>query len=275
MIKDILAIVEDGDAGASFLKTVGSFAKEQGAFLEVAALTPSPMVSPAIAPFGSLYVPEMVMIGSDAANVEAVRRHLADTGCEHEVIGLHDDMAWLAGDVRRSRQVADLIVVGTSDSWPTPWLRTRVLETVIRSAGTPIVILPTGHAMPAIRSAVLGWKPSPEANRAVHDLVRIAAPGASIDVVTTGDRLKDCEKERDTHDEVKRHLARHGFAAKGHWIVNEEQPESDTLMAYAQDIQADILVIGGFAHSRIRQIVLGSVTHDLVRRSDLPVLISG
>lgn len=274
MIKDILAIVEDGDAGARFLKTVAALAKKHDAFLEVAALTPAPMVSPAVAPFGSLYVPEVVLMGSDEANVESVRGHLAETGCEHSVTGLHDDLAWLAGDLRRTRQVADLIVVGDAESWPTPWLRTRVLETLIRTAGTPVVILPEGRTLPEIRHAVLGWKPSPEANRAMHDLVHLAEPGATIDVVTVGMDLGDCEKEKDTHAEIKRHLARHGFRAEGHWIVNDKQIEAETLTLYAQEIDADILVIGGFAHWRIRDIVLGGVTRDLVHRADLPVLIS-
>ncbi len=275
MIKDILAIVEDGEAGAGFLKTVGRFAKEQNAFLEVVALTPAPIASSEIGSFGALYVPDVVLMGSDAANVAAVRGHLAGTGCEFDVISFHNDIAWLAGDVKRSRQLADLIVIGTEDLWPTRWLRTRVLQTLVRAAGTPVIILPTGQSLPTIKRAVLGWKPSPEANRAVHDLVQLAEPGAVIDVVTVGMALSDCEKERDTHAEVKRHLKRHGFAAEGHWIVNDEQIEAETLTLYAQETQANILVIGGFAHSRIRDIVLGSVTHDLVKRADLPILISG
>lgn len=274
MIKDILAIVEDATAGASFLKSVGRFAKEQGAFLEVAALTPAAMASPAVAPFGALYIPEVVLMGSDATNVSEVRMHLAETGCEFDVLSFHNDVAWLAGDIRRSRQIADLIVIGTADSWSTSWLRTRVLQTLIRSAGTPIMILPTNMAVPAIRRAVLGWQPSPEANRAVHDLVQLAEPGATIDVVTVGTQLSECEEERDSHAEVKRHLGRHGFVANGHWIVNDEQIEAETLTRYAQDTTADVLAIGGFAHSRVRQIMLGSVTKDLVSRADLPILIS-
>jgi nucleotide-binding universal stress UspA family protein len=274
MIKDILAIVEDAESAAGFLGSVGRFAREHGAYLEVAALTPAPMVSPDVAPFGSLYVPAVV-IGSDAANIQAVRAHLTETGCQFDVLGFHDDIAWLAGDVGRSRQIADLIVVGTEDSWTTPWLRVRVLQTLIRSAGTPIMILPTGQPLPQIRRAVLGWKPSPEANRAVHDLVQLAEPGATIDVVTVGVTVRDCEKERDTHEEVKRHLRRHGLSAEGHWIVNGEQIEAETLTLYAQEIKADVIAIGGFSHSRVRQIFLGSVTQDLVRRADLPILISG
>ena len=275
MIKDIIAIVEDAHMAEAFLREVGRIALWKGAFFEVVALTLAPMVSPAIAPFGSLYVPEAVLMGSDAANIAQIRAVLADTGCAYDVIGLHDDISWLAGDVRRSRQVADVIMVGGADSWTTPWLRKHVLETLVRTAGTPIVILPAGQSLAPIKRAVLGWKPSPEANRALHDLVAIAEPGAIIDVITVGARLDECERERETHSEVKRHLSRHGFAAQGHWIVNDERVEAETLTIYAQETNADLLVVGGFAHSRIREIVLGGVTHDLVRQSEIPTLISG
>lgn len=274
MLKDILAVVEEADAGAEFLKVVGELALAQGAHLEVAVLTPAPMASSGMAPFGSLYVPDVVLLGSDAANIEKVRAQLEKTGCDFDVIGFHDDVAWLAGDLRRSRQVADLIIIGTKDGWPTRWLRTQVLETLIRSAGTPILILPSGCTLPPIRRAVLGWKASPEANRAVHDLIQLAEDGAAIDVVTVGMTAADCEKERDTHAEVKRHLERHGFAAESHWIVDEVKIEAESLTNFALEKGADILAVGGFAHSRVRQIILGGVTHDLVRRADLPILIS-
>lgn len=275
MIRDVLAVVEEADAAAGFLKTVGDLAKTRGAHLEVAVLTPTPVIPSPIAPFDALPVPEVVLLGSGAENIQKVRAILEKTGCDHEVIGFQEDVAWLAGDLRRSRQLADLIIIGSEDSWPTARLRTRVLETLIRSAGTPILILPDGRTLPQIKRAVLGWKSSPEANRAVHDLVRFAADGAMIDVVTVGMSSADCEQERDSHAEVKRHLSRHGFAVESHWIVDEEKIEAESLTLYAQDKGADILAVGGFAHSRIREILLGSVTGDLVRRADLPILISG
>jgi nucleotide-binding universal stress UspA family protein len=275
MIKDILAVVDDGDRAQGFLKTIVELATRCEATLEVAALTPAPMASPAMAPFGALYVPEVVLMGDDAANVERVRGHLTAAGSSAEIFGLHNDIGWLAGDLKRRRRVADLIAIGSRESWATPWLRRRVAETIIRGSGTPLLILPEGQTLNPVRKVVLGWKSGPEATRAMHALVPLAEPGAMIDVVTVGTTLDNCENETEPHAEVKRHLLRHGFDAKGHWIVNDEKIEAETLTLYAQDIEADLLVIGGFAHSRIRQIFLGGVTHDLVSRSEVPVLIVG
>ena len=275
MIRSILAVVEDGDVAAPLLMAASAMAKAHGAFLEVAALTPAPMASPEVAPFGPLYLPEAVLMGDDAANIARVRHHLENTGCRYDVIGFHNDAAWLAGDVRRSRQIADIILIGTEDCWQTSWLRMRVIETLIQSAGTPLLILPVGGVLGPIRRAVLGWKPSPEANRALHDLVELAEPGAIIDVVTVGKTLHECEKTSEGHAEVKRHLERHGLKAEGRWIVNDEKIEAETLTSYAREISADLLVVGGFSHSRLREVILGGVTRDFAHHSELPVLIAG
>ncbi|MDX5986579.1 universal stress protein [Sphingomonas echinoides] len=275
MIKDLLAVIDDADRAQSFLNSVVTLSQSHDAVLEVAALTPAPMAMPAMAPFGELYVPEWVLMGDDAANVERTRSHLAAAGSTADVFGLHNEVGWLAGDLKRSRQVADLIVLGARETWTTPWLRRRVAETLIRASGTPLLLLPEGQNLAPVRKAILGWKPGPEATRAMHVLAHLAQPGATIDVITVGTTLGSCEKEKDSHAEVKRHLTRHGFAAEGHWIVNDERIEADTLTLYAQETQADLLVIGGFAHSRIRDIILGGTTRDLIERQDLPVLIVG
>jgi nucleotide-binding universal stress UspA family protein len=275
MIKDLLAVVDNGDLAASFLRSVAMFAEARDATLEIAVLTPAPMTSPALAPFGALYVPEVVLMGDDAANVAKVQECLRDQERAIEVFGFHDEVAWLAGDLKRSRQVADLIVIGATETWATPRLRRRVVRTLIRASGTPLLILPKHGDIHRVHRAVLGWKPSAEATRAMHALVQLAEPGAVIDIVTVGDTLYQCEREHDAHAEVRRHLSRHGLKPEGHWIVNAERIEADTLTLYAKETKADLLVIGGFAHSRVHDIVLGGVTRDLIEHTDRPVLVVG
>ena len=275
MIKSILAVVDNGSAASSFLKAAVAYAEAHDATLEVAVLTPAPMASPALAPFGALYVPEVVLMGEDAANVAAVQTCLAGAECPTKVFGFHDDVAWLAGDLRRSRQVADIIMMGAVETWTTPWLRRRVAQTLIRASGTPLLILPKSGYFERVTRAVLGWKASPEATRAMHALTQFAVPGATIDVVTVGETLMQCQRDHDAHAEVKRHLERHAFKAEGHWIVNDRKVEAETLAIYAKEKRADLIAIGGFAHSRMRDILLGGVTRDIVEHTDRPVLIVG
>lgn len=269
MIRDVLAIVDNAGVAAPFIDRVLAFAEQRQAQVEIAVLTPSPYFAEALLPAGVMYVPEDVLAQDDRSKVEAVTALMAKASTKASVFGLHDDVAWLAGDVRRSRQLADLILIGDAGEWETAWLRRRVLETSILSTGTPTVILPAGKRLGGIRRAVLGWKPSPEANRAVHDLVAIAEAGAKIDVI-----IVDQDPARDAGDEVRRHLERHGLAVELHRVSADGMSEGEVLHGFALRDDADLLVTGGFGHSRFREVCFGGVTRDLIDHALVPVMLS-
>ncbi|AJP71813.1 universal stress protein [Sphingomonas hengshuiensis] len=271
MIRDLLAIVDCPDQSMPFLDGVLAFAEHQQAEAEVTLLTPGPLASPALAPFGALYVPEPTLEAEEAARLAVLRGRCGSAPVTTIVHGLRDDVAWLAGDLRHRRQIVDLILIGGAEGWALPWLRRRVIETLLLAAGTPVVLVPRDRHLTRIRRAVIGWTPSPEAARAVHDLVRLAEPGAEIDIVTiTGHHPAD----EPSAAEVQRHLARHGFVAHVHAFANEDRLEADLLQKYALDAHADLLALGGFAHSRVREIALGGVTRTLIAETRLPVLLS-
>lgn len=272
MIKDILAVVEDPEKAAPIVNAAIAFAEQHGAHLEIAVLTPGPVISPALVPLGGLYVPDSVLERDAKADVGAVEILAARATCPVSVFSLRDDVAWLAGDVRHMGEIADLIMMGTAATWDLQWLRRRALEMLILASGTPILILPPERRLMQVRHAVLGWKPSAEATRAVHDLVAMVSPGALVDVVTIGARPPQDGERAGT--EVRRHLIRHGLAPELHHLHEPDRSEAATLQAFTTQVSADLLVIGGFAHSRMREAVLGGVTRDVIGASYVPVLLS-
>ncbi|WP_423605404.1 universal stress protein [Sphingomonas sp. MS122] len=272
-MKNILAIVEAPDRAAPIIDAAAAMALAHEAHLEIAVLTPGPVASPALVPLGAMYVPDEVMVRDSKANVAAVEALAMGAHCPVAVFGLHDDVAWLAGDLRRSRQIADLIVIGTAVTWELHWLRRRVIETLILSSGTPLVILPPDRRVVRVRHAVLGWKPGPEANRALHDLVRLLEPEAQVDIVIVSDRPVQAADDQ-SGLEVRRHLGRHGFLAELHHLVDREHCEADALQQFAIEAHADLLAIGGFGHSRIREVMLGGVTRAIIEDARIPVLLS-
>ncbi len=269
MIRDLLAIVDNATTAGPFLDRVLAFAAARGAHVEIAALTPSPYVAEKLLPAGGMYLPEEALARDDSAKVAAVTVLIADARAQVSVFGLHDDVAWLAGDIRRRRQLADLVLVATSEAWDSPWLRRRVLETSILASGTPTVILPPEMDLAPVRHAVLGWKPSPEANRAVHDLVAIAEQGAKVDVV-----IVDQDAQSDAGEEVCRHLSRHDLVPELHRVSFEGMSDAEVICGYAVRGKADLLVAGGFGHSRFREIFFGGVTRHLLDDITVPVMLS-
>jgi nucleotide-binding universal stress UspA family protein len=73
---------------------------------------------------------------------------------------------------------------------------------------------------------------------------------------------------------ISRHLSRRGIRAETIRTVLASSSTPDLLLNYAADVSADLLVIGGYGHSRLRELVLGGVTHELLRHMTLPVLMS-
>jgi nucleotide-binding universal stress UspA family protein len=272
MIKDVLAIVDNAEQSAPFVHAVLEFARVQGAHVAIAALTGGPYIAQGLLPLGGAYVPDETLACDSEQKVNALCDQVAASSCAVSVFGLHDDIAWLAGDLRRSRQIADLILIGAPEYWQNPWLRERVIETCILSSGTPTLLMPLESRLATVRRAVLGWKPSPEAIRAVHDLVQVCEPGAHIDIViaTQGGQGG---AERDGH-EVQRHLLRHGFDVAVHVIANDGRDDAEVVRGFAMRAQADLLAVGGFGHTRIREVILGGVTRELVRDAAVAVMLS-
>jgi nucleotide-binding universal stress UspA family protein len=260
MLKDLLAIVDSAKHCAPFLANAVSLAERHGAHLTVVVLTSYPLVAVELAPFGSLFIPEDAL--------------LERTGISFEVRGIREDVALIPRYAGIEGRYADLVLFGTPDSYEIGWLRRRVIETEMLSAGSPLMILPTSVAPRPINYAVLGWNASPEAGQVARDLVGLAEPGARIDVVAVDPRPTDSGHGAEPGSDIARHLARHGFEIQVHVLPSCSRPVADVLQGFARMRNADLLAIGAYAHSRVREVILGGVTRELIEESNLPILMS-
>ena len=75
--------------------------------------------------------------------------------------------------------------------------------------------------------------------------------------------------------EIAEHLARHEIdVSAARTVVTDGLSPADALLDYASDIGADLLVVGGYGHSRTREMIMGGVTRDLLQHMTVPVLMS-
>ena len=70
------------------------------------------------------------------------------------------------------------------------------------------------------------------------------------------------------------HLARHGLKVEVERLVAGEIDAASTILSYAADTGTDFIVMGGYGHSRLRQVVLGGVTREMLKSMTVPVLMS-
>jgi nucleotide-binding universal stress UspA family protein len=179
--------------------------------------------------------------------------------------------------VTRRSQAADLVVVGQADpEHPLPPAARTLIEDILMTAGRPLLLVPYAGTFETVGTTTLiGWTPTRESARAVHDALPLLTPSGNVTVLTVELPGSASESEVAPAADIAEHLSRHGLTVTAaRTVVSDGLPPADVLLDYASDIGADLLVVGGYGHSRTREMILGGVTRDLLRHMTVPVLMS-
>jgi nucleotide-binding universal stress UspA family protein len=116
------------------------------------------------------------------------------------------------------------------------------------------------------------WDGSRNASRAIADALPFLERAKAVDVLVVG-------KGRDRGDEIPgadiaQHLARHSLNVDLKRIVAADTDVANTILSYAADSSADLIVMGGYGHSRLREFVLGGATRGILQTMTIPTLMS-
>jgi nucleotide-binding universal stress UspA family protein len=182
----------------------------------------------------------------------------------------------LEADPALHARYADLTIVGQldPDRGDAELLRPRP-EHVTLSSGRPILVVPYAGRYDTVgRRVLIGWNATREAARAVNDAMPLLQGAEFATVLTI-----DAREGSDAHGElpgadISLHLARHGVKAEIERTVSAGIPAGDVLLSRAADLGADLLVIGAYGHSRVRELLLGGATRSILQSMTLPVLMS-
>jgi nucleotide-binding universal stress UspA family protein len=171
---------------------------------------------------------------------------------------------------------ADLVIVGQidPDDAQAPVNSPRP-EDIALSSGRPVLVVPYVGNYPTLGQHVLiGWDASREATRAVNDAMPLLT-AASLVTVLTIDALVGREEHGDVPGaDIALYLARHGVKARVEHTVSGGIGAGNVLLSRAGDIGADLLVMGAYGHSRVRELVLGGATRTVLESMTLPAFMS-
>jgi nucleotide-binding universal stress UspA family protein len=170
---------------------------------------------------------------------------------------------------------ADLVIVGQTDpDHPKHSFGTQIPVAAILQSGRPVLVIPyVGTVKTVGKKVLVGWKSGRESARAVHDALPLLA-GASDVTVLAIDPDSDVDGINEPAAAITRHLVRHGVPATAKHTVFGDIPEGDVLLNYASEHGADLIVVGGYGHSRASEFMLGGVTRTLLTEMTVPVLFS-
>jgi nucleotide-binding universal stress UspA family protein len=183
----------------------------------------------------------------------------------------------LISAVTRRAHTVDLVVIGQADpDYPLPAAARTFVEDILMTAGRPLLLIPYAGRFDKIgTNALVGWTPTRESARAVHDALPTLPPGGKVVVLTVEISRGGTEPEALPTADIAEHLSRHGLdVSAARTVVSDGLSPADALLDYASDIGADLLVVGGYGHSRTREMIMGGVTRDLLRHMTVPVLMS-
>ena len=169
----------------------------------------------------------------------------------------------------------DLIILGQYDPGDRKDLSESAVDHVVLESGTACLVAPyIGVAANHMKNILIAWNGSMESARAVKHAVPLLKQAGLVEVlIINPEQRKEGEVEL-TGGRIRAYLARHGVKAEAHTIHNKQRSAGDNLLTRVSDFSADLVVMGAYGHTRLREKVLGGVTRHLLEHMTVPVLMS-
>jgi nucleotide-binding universal stress UspA family protein len=171
--------------------------------------------------------------------------------------------------VSNEGQLADLIIIGRPPKTETT-LDETALEAALFGTGRPVIIMPLGKDRVPTGKAMVAWNGSLESSRALAASLPFLKKMQSVTVIT----ISPDELGRPIAAQVAAYLGRLGIPAVPLDIMNQNKPAGVMILEAAAAGQAELIVMGAYTHSRVRELFLGGATREALRSTDVPVLMA-
>ena len=271
-IKDILVHVDVDKGNTQRLQLAAELAQSQGAHLTGLYIIPN-LVVPM---YAEVQIPADIL---EAQEAEA-QKHAEQAEAEFKTIANNAGCAaeWHCVRGYAERQLltharhTDLVVLGQAEESGLMSVQSDLDDQIILGAGRPVLMIPyIGVKSPISKNVLVAWNGSREAVRAVNDALPLLQGAERVDVVVVNPGPG--EGDIPTAD-ICLHLARHGVKAQASQTVAKDIDVGDVLLSRAADMGMDMIVMGAYGHSRLRETVLGGATRHLLAHMTVPVLLS-
>lgn len=136
------------------------------------------------------------------------------------------------------------------------------LEAVLLDAGRPVLIVPPDWAVKKVEHAVIGWNESLQASRAVAVTIPWLIQMSAVTVLVSRQREPRVAALLD-------YLAWHGIEGRVKVLSDKADSVGESIVEASSEVGADFLVVGGYSHTRTRELLFGGVTRYLLQRSDM------
>jgi nucleotide-binding universal stress UspA family protein len=274
--KDLLVQVDTSKAAKKRVEAAVDLAERFGAHMTGLVtlgvpLTPSYLRSQI--PQSVIDAQKKYLADMDKQATETFERVARNASAGYEVRHLKAPEGDLAAKIALHARYCDLVVLGQQDEDDSASLDSSIVEEVMMTCGRPVLMIPyIGAPAHFGKRIMVAWNSGREATRAVNDALPLLQKADQVVVVAVN-------PERGPHGDepgadIALHLARHGVKVEVQHLEAPDIAISDAILSRVSDRDSDLLVMGGYGHSRLRELVLGGVTHEVMQHMTVPVLLS-
>jgi nucleotide-binding universal stress UspA family protein len=171
---------------------------------------------------------------------------------------------------RMQARLHDLTIVDAEPEALTP--DRGLIEALLMDSGRPLLVVPAGQEVFSARRIILAWDGSGRAARAAADALPFLRAADTVEVVAVMGE-KDLPASV-TGADIAPHLTRHGVNVTVQTLPAVGGDVAETLRNHATLTHANMIVMGGYVHSRLRELVFGGVTQSLLKQNPVPLLLS-
>jgi nucleotide-binding universal stress UspA family protein len=211
----------------------------------------------------------------DVARTEkAVRDRLAAEDIRWGVDTAVAQVGALGGPVSMLARFSDLVVLSKPYGDARGYADEAILEAALFEGGAPVLVLPDTTSEAAFgKRVVLAWNQSNESLRAARVALPILKAAASVNITIIDPPAHGPERS-DPGGMLSQLLARHGVHAEVSVLARTLPKASEILTRHAHDLNADLIIMGAYGHSRFREAILGGTTRNMLENADIPVLMA-
>jgi nucleotide-binding universal stress UspA family protein len=276
--KTLLVCLNETDRADTLISVNANLARRFEAHVIGLYVIPAMQVYPAV----GMYMTAEVFEGhrkyfqERAASIEArFNEAMRKQGLSSEWRRIEASSPLVADTVIEHGFEADMIVVSQTNRETEDGVELDFTERVVMETGRPVLIIPLYGKFETVANTVLvGWNGTREAARAVFD---------ALPIMQVADKVYICwvDPKKELQDvgqlpgaEIATSLARHGIKATVEPLPTSGLMAGEALISHASDLGADLLVMGAYGHSRMREFVFGGATRYVLQSMTVPVLLS-
>ncbi len=278
-MKDILVHLDDSEACSHRIRTAISLAKKHDAHVHGIALRIKSTIS--------AYISEALPNGFQEAQREAVDQSARNAIETFEAAAQESGISFDTGTIHRSAAKApselafharhsDLTILGQSDHQHNgAGFNTALMEAVLFESGRPIYLVPyVGKKIQPVKTAVVAWDGGAKSARTVNDAIPLLQDRKEVIILVINAEERQGAHGKEPGADIAGHLSHYGINAKIERETVKGIDVDKAILNFLADSGADLLVMGAYGHSRLREKTFGGVTQNILKEMTAPVLMS-